>query len=103
MADAEPARQAEASIVVACVPRNRRHVVPVFRCGAGGIFSCLRIRRMLEAPTWWPSFSSSPWIRMSHPASRRRIRYSRRIDTAGHHARAPDRSRICGLQPLADF
>ena len=49
---------------------------------------------MLEAPTWWPSFSSSPWIRMSHPASRRRIRYSRRIDTAGHHARAPDRSRI---------
>jgi hypothetical protein len=30
---------------------------------AGGIFSCLRIRRMLEALTWCPSFSISPWIR----------------------------------------
>ena len=23
-----------------------------------------RIRRIVEAPTWWPSVSSSPWIRM---------------------------------------
>jgi hypothetical protein len=41
--------------------------------------------------------------RMSHPASRRRIRYSRRIGTADHHARGPDGSRIRSSQPLADF
>ena len=41
--------------------------------------------------------------RISHPASRRRIRYSRRIGTADHHARGPDGSRIRSSQPLADF
>jgi hypothetical protein len=35
--------------------------------------------------------------------SRRRIRYSRRIDTADHHARGPGCSRIPRSQPLADF
>jgi hypothetical protein len=32
-----------------------------FRCR--GIFSALRTRRMVDAPTRWPSLSSSPWIR----------------------------------------
>ena len=31
--------------------------------GAGGIFSALRTRRIVEALTRWPSLSSSPWIR----------------------------------------
>ena len=35
-----------------------------FRCR--GIFSALRTRRMVDAPTRWPSLSSSPWIRW-HP------------------------------------
>jgi hypothetical protein len=29
----------------------------------GGIFRVLRTRRMVDALTRWPSFSSSPWIR----------------------------------------
>ena len=33
------------------------------RFGAGGIFKALRIRRIVEAPTRWPSVSNSPWIR----------------------------------------
>ena len=33
------------------------------RFGAGGIFSALRTRRIVEALTRWPSLSSSPWIR----------------------------------------
>ena len=35
------------------------------RCAvaAGGIFSAFRTRRMVDVPTRWPSFSSSPWIR----------------------------------------
>jgi hypothetical protein len=32
------------------------------RC-AGGIFSVLRTRRIVDAPTRWPSLNSSPWIR----------------------------------------
>jgi hypothetical protein len=36
--------------------------VPVRRSGAGGIFSALRTRRMVDALTWWPSLRSSPWI-----------------------------------------
>ena len=28
----------------------------------GGIFTALRIRRMVDALTRWPTFSSSPWI-----------------------------------------
>jgi hypothetical protein len=52
-----------ASIVAACGGRNGRPVVPVRRCGAGGIFKALRTRRMAGALTRWPSLSSSPWIR----------------------------------------
>jgi hypothetical protein len=36
--------------------------VAVRRSGAGGIFSALRTRRMVDALTWWPSLRSSPWI-----------------------------------------
>ena len=43
--------------------RNCRQVASVCRCGAGGIFSALRTRRIVDAPTRWPSFRSSPWIR----------------------------------------
>jgi HAMP domain-containing protein len=38
-------------------------VVSVSREGAGGIRWRFRIRRIVEAPTRWPSLSSSPWIR----------------------------------------
>jgi hypothetical protein len=31
--------------------------------GTGGIPQRLRIRRMVEAPIWWPRPSSSPWMR----------------------------------------
>ena len=48
-----------ASIVAACACRNFRHVVSVCRLGAGGIFSALRTRRILDALTRWPSLSSS--------------------------------------------
>ena len=55
-------KKSVASIVAACVCRNCRHVVSVCRLGAGGIFRALRIRRMVDALTRWPSLSSSPWI-----------------------------------------
>jgi hypothetical protein len=35
----------------------------VRRPGAGGIFSAVRTRRIVDALTRWPSLSSSPWIR----------------------------------------
>ena len=44
----------------AWVRRNCRHVVFAWRPGAGGILWRLRIRRTVEAPTRWPSLSSSP-------------------------------------------
>jgi len=56
-------KKSVASIVVAWVCRNCRHVVSVCRFGAGGIFSVLRTRRIVDALTRWPSLSSSPWIR----------------------------------------
>jgi hypothetical protein len=55
-------KKSTASIVAAWAYRNFRQVVSVLRCGAGGIFRALRIRRMVDALTRWPSFSSSPWI-----------------------------------------
>jgi hypothetical protein len=55
-------KKSTASIVAACACRNFRQVVSVRRCGAGGIFTALRIRRMVVALTRWPTFSSSPWI-----------------------------------------
>lgn len=54
-------RKSVANIVAACACRNCRQVAPVCRMGAGGIFR-LRIRRMADALTLWPIFSSSPWI-----------------------------------------
>ena len=50
------------SVAAACVDAAVA-VVLVRRSGAGGIFSALRTRRMVDAPTRWPSLSSSPWIR----------------------------------------
>ena len=47
---------------VACVRRKCRQLVSVCRTGAGGIRWRFRIRRIVEAPTRWPSVSSSPWI-----------------------------------------
>jgi hypothetical protein len=54
--------KSHANIVDACARRNCRHVVSVHRRGAGGIRSRLRRRRIVDAPTWWPSVNSSPWI-----------------------------------------
>jgi hypothetical protein len=50
-------------MVAAWARRNCRQVVSVCRFGAGGIFSAVRTRRIVEAPARWPSLSSSPWIR----------------------------------------
>lgn len=49
--------------------RNCRHVVSVCRWSAGGIFRRLRTLRIVEALTWWPSLSSSPWMRW-YPTTR---------------------------------
>jgi len=49
-------------MLVAWVRRNCRQLVSVCRSGAGGIRWRRRIRRIVEAPTRWPSLSSSPWI-----------------------------------------
>jgi hypothetical protein len=58
----------QGSLVDAWVCRNFRHVVSVCRFGAGGIFRALRTRRMVDAPTRWPSFSSSPLDPLVSPA-----------------------------------
>jgi hypothetical protein len=55
-------KKSTANIVVAWVCRNWRQLVSVCRDGAGGIRRRLRIRRIVEAPTRWPSLSSSPSI-----------------------------------------
>ena len=44
-------KKSVASIVAACACRNCRHVVSVYRFGAGGIFSALRTPRIVEALT----------------------------------------------------
>jgi hypothetical protein len=51
-------------MLVACVRRNCRQLVSVGRASAGGIRRRRRIRRIVEAPTRWPSLSSSPSILM---------------------------------------
>src|ERR1700685_120423 len=56
-------KKSVASIVDAWVCKNCRHVVSERRFGAGRIFTALRTRRIVDAPTRWPSLSSSPWIR----------------------------------------
>src|SRR5437868_137555 len=55
-------KKSVASIVDAWVRRNFRHVMSERRSGAGGVFSALRTLRIVDAPTRWPSLSSSPWI-----------------------------------------
>jgi hypothetical protein len=42
---------------------NCRRVVSVCRFGAGGIRDFLGTRRMVQAPTRWPSLNSSPRMR----------------------------------------
>ncbi len=56
-------KKSAASIVAACARRNCRQVVSVCRLGAGGIFSALRTRPIVDAPARWPTLNSSPWIR----------------------------------------
>jgi hypothetical protein len=56
-------KKSVASVVAAWVCRNCRQVVSVCCFGAGGIFSALRTRRIVEALTRWPGLSSSPWVR----------------------------------------
>ena len=56
-------KKSVARMVAAWACRNCRQVVSVFRFGAGGIRRALRTRRIVEAPTRWPSLSSSPWMR----------------------------------------
>ena len=65
-------RFAMSRIVDARVCRNFRQLASVRRSGAGGIFRALRIRRIVDALTRWPSLSSSPWIRWDpqHPTGR---------------------------------
>jgi hypothetical protein len=36
----------------------------VERCGTGGRPAALRIRRIVERPTRWPTFFSAPWMRV---------------------------------------
>ena len=43
--------------------RNCAQVVSACRLGAGGIVSAVQTRPIVDAPTRWPSVSSSPWIR----------------------------------------
>jgi hypothetical protein len=53
-------KKSTASMLVAWVRRNCCQLVSVCRAGAGGIWWGLRIRRIVEVPTRWPSVSSSP-------------------------------------------
>src|ERR1700722_4401939 len=48
-------KKSAASIVVAWACRNSCQVSSMCRFGAGGISSALRTRRIVEAPTRWPS------------------------------------------------
>jgi hypothetical protein len=58
-------KKSVASIVDAWACRNFRHVVSERRSGAGGIFRAVRTRRIVDAPTRWPSLSSSPWTALA--------------------------------------
>jgi hypothetical protein len=50
-------------MVEAWARRNRRHHdVSVDRSGAGGTRRSVRILRMVDAPSGWPSLRSSPWM-----------------------------------------
>ena len=48
-------KKSQASIVDAWARRNCRHAVSGHRAGAGGIRNRCRTRRMVDAPTRWPS------------------------------------------------
>src|ERR1017187_2003284 len=67
-------RKSVASIADAWVCRNCSQVASVRRSGAGGIFRALRTRRIVDAPTRWPSLSSSPWILLYPVPLENRIR-----------------------------
>src|SRR5689334_21079779 len=61
-------KMSTASMLVAWVRRNCRQLVSVRRTGAGGMRWRLRMRRIVEAPTRWPSLSNSPCSRWyPHP------------------------------------
>src|SRR5256885_495710 len=59
------------------VRRNCRQLVSVCRIDAGGTRWRLRIRRIVEAPTRWPTLSSSPWI-LTYPQRHAGIMSDRR-------------------------
>src|SRR5918997_1548027 len=50
-------------MVDAWARRNCRQVVSVSRTGAGATPPRRRTRRIVDAPTRWPSLSNSPWMR----------------------------------------
>jgi hypothetical protein len=56
-------KRSTASMVEAWARRNRRQDVSVDRSGAGGMRRSLRILRIVDAPTRWPSLRISPWMR----------------------------------------
>jgi hypothetical protein len=109
-------KKSTAGIVAACACRNFRQVVSVSRLGAGGIFRALRIRRMADALTRWPTLSSSPWIilypqpvvlggepfddRGDLGADRRPSRPVRAGPLAGDQAVVPAQDGAGGYQPV---
>jgi hypothetical protein len=84
-------KKSVASIVDAWVCWNCSQVASVRRLGAGGIFRALRTRRIVDAPTRWPSLSSSPWIRLypqpGFPVASRSISAAISALTGGRPAR----------------
>ena len=89
-------KKSTASNVAACAWRNCRQLVSVHRLGAGGIRSARRTRRIVDAPTRWPSLSSSPWIRW-YPS---RCSRSRAARSARRSRRCRRPSRPAGIRPL---
>jgi hypothetical protein len=54
----------------AWVRRNCRQLVSVCRTGAGGMRWRVKIRRIVDAPTRWPSLSNSPGRTQRHRLAR---------------------------------
>jgi hypothetical protein len=59
-------KKSHASVVNAWARKNCRQVMSVSRTGAGGIRNLRRTRRIVDAPTRWPTLSNSPWILRYH-------------------------------------
>ena len=57
-------KKSTANMLEAYVRRNCRQLVSVCRTGAGGMRWRVKIRRIVDAPTRWPSLSNSPWSLM---------------------------------------